>query len=90
MLECWTIRCTDSGQSTPLAVIRLKAPERNWREWGSEVSSEFVIEIGVALIGAAVTACLLGSLLNRQQDNAKQWRKQLRRRIRAMEKSRQG
>ena len=57
---------------------------------GSEVGSEFVIEIGVALIGAAVTACLLGSLVNRQQGNAKQWRKQLRRWIRALEKSRQG
>ena len=57
---------------------------------GSEVGSEFVIEIGVAPIGAAVIACLLRSLLNRQQDNAKQWRKEPRCRILALEKSRQG
>jgi len=47
--------------------------------------SEFVIDIvfesGVALIGAAVTAYLLGILLNRQQDNAAAWRAEIRRRL---------
>jgi hypothetical protein len=35
----------------------------------------------VALIGAAVTAYLLGILLNRQQENAAAWRSEIRRRI---------
>jgi hypothetical protein len=47
---------------------------------------EFVVditfEIGVALIGAAVTAYILGILLNQQQDNAAKWRAEIRRRIR--------
>ena len=51
----------------------------------SEGVSEFVIdmvfETGVALIGAAVTAYILGILLNQQQDNAANWRVQIRRRI---------
>jgi hypothetical protein len=51
----------------------------------SEGLREFVIDIvfesGVALIGAAVTAYLLGILLNRQQDNAAAWRSEIRRRI---------
>jgi hypothetical protein len=51
----------------------------------SEGMREFVIDIvfesGVALIGAAVTAYLLGILLNQQQDNAARWRAEIRRRI---------
>ena len=51
----------------------------------SEGYREFVIDIvfesGVALIGAAVTAYLLGILLNQQQDNAAAWRSEIRRRI---------
>jgi hypothetical protein len=47
------------------------------REFGIDI----VFEIGVALIGAAVTAYLLGILLNKQQDNAAAWRAELRRRI---------
>jgi len=51
----------------------------------SEGSGEFVIdivfEIGVALIGAAVTAYILGILLNQQQENAAKWRAEIRRRI---------
>jgi hypothetical protein len=47
------------------------------REFGIDI----VFEIGVALIGAAVTAYLLGILLNKQQDNAANWRAELRRRI---------
>ena len=46
---------------------------------------DIVFEIGVALIGAAVTAYLLGILLNTQQKNAKDWRQQVRRRIREAE-----
>ena len=46
---------------------------------------EFVVditfEIGVALIGAAVTAYILGILLNQQQENAAKWRTEIRRRI---------
>lgn len=51
----------------------------------SEGVREFLIDIvfetGVALIGAAVTAYILGILLNQQQDNAATWRAELRRRI---------
>lgn len=51
----------------------------------SEGFREFVIdivfEIGVALIGAAVTAYVLGILLNQQQKNATKWREEIRRRI---------
>jgi len=54
----------------------------------SEGVLEFVIdivfEIGVALIGAAVTAYILGILLNQQQDNAATWRLEIRRRIGAL------
>ncbi len=42
---------------------------------------DLVFEIGVALIGAAVTAFLLGILLNKQQSNAKKWRTELRKKI---------
>ena len=51
----------------------------------SEGFEEFVVdvvfEVGVALIGAAVTAFLLGVLLNRQQKKASKWRREVRRRI---------
>lgn len=43
---------------------------------------EFVIDIiyesGIALIGAAVTAYMLGVLLNKQQENAVKWREEIR------------
>ena len=42
---------------------------------------DIVFEIGVALIGAAVTAYILGILLNQQQENAARWRAEIRRRI---------
>lgn len=48
-----------------------------FREFGIDI----VFEIGVALIGAAVTAYILGILLNQQQDNAAKWRAEIRRRI---------
>ena len=51
----------------------------------SEGILEFVIDIiyesGIALIGAAVTAYMLGVVLNKQQDNAAKWREEIRRRI---------
>jgi hypothetical protein len=43
---------------------------------------DIIFEIGVALIGAGVTAYLLGILMNTQQQNAKKWRKEIRRKIR--------
>ena len=55
----------------------------------SEGVREFVIdmvfETGVALIGAAVTAYILGILLNQQQDNAANWRVEIWRRISKLE-----
>lgn len=51
----------------------------------SEGVLEFVIDIiyetGIALIGAAATAFMLGVLLNKQQENAKKWREEIRRRV---------
>ncbi|QWZ59178.1 hypothetical protein I6L28_11305 [Acinetobacter pittii] len=51
----------------------------------SEGLLEFVIDIiyesGIALIGAAVTAYMLGVLLNKQQENAVKWREEIRKRI---------
>ncbi|HCU74233.1 MAG TPA: hypothetical protein DGS69_00820 [Acinetobacter baumannii] len=51
----------------------------------SEGVLEFVIDIiyetGIALIGAAVTAYVLGVLLNKQQENATKWREAIRRKI---------
>jgi hypothetical protein len=47
------------------------------REFGVDI----VFEIGVALIGAAVTAYLLGILLDQQQKNAARWRAEIRRRL---------
>ena len=43
-----------------------------------------VFEIGVALIGAAVTAYILGILLNQQQKNAAHWRAEIRGRIKLL------
>lgn len=57
-------------------------------EFMSEAVHEFMIDIvfeaGVALIGASVTAYILGVLLNRQQSNARRWRSELRRRIESL------
>ncbi|HFG6934782.1 hypothetical protein [Acinetobacter baumannii] len=56
----------------------------------SEGILEFVIDIiyesGIALIGAAVTAYMLGVLLNKQQENAVKWREEIRKRIEETEK----
>lgn len=55
----------------------------------SEGVLEFVIDIiyetGIALFGAAVTAYMLGVLLNKQQENATKWREEIRRRIKESE-----
>jgi hypothetical protein len=47
------------------------------REFGVDI----VFEIGVVLIGVAVTAYLLGILLDQQQKNAARWRAEIRRRL---------
>lgn len=52
----------------------------------NEFMIDIVFEIGVALIGAAVTAYLLGILLNKQQSSAKTWRTDLRKRINQSDK----
>jgi hypothetical protein len=50
---------------------------------------EFVIDViyesGIALIGAAVTAYILGVVLNKQQENAAKWREEIRDKIREYE-----
>jgi hypothetical protein len=42
---------------------------------------DIVFESGVALIGAAITAYILGILLDKQQKNAAHWRSEIRRRL---------
>ncbi len=51
----------------------------------AEFSVEIVFEIGVALIGAAVTAYILGVLLDNQQKNAAKWRGEIREKIKDLE-----
>ena len=46
-----------------------------------EFTVDIVFETGVALIGAAVTAYILGILLDRQQENAAKWRVEIRKKI---------
>jgi hypothetical protein len=46
---------------------------------------DIAFEIGIALIGAGITAYLLGILLNTQQENAELWRTEIRSRIRETE-----
>jgi len=46
-----------------------------------EFAVDVVFEIGVALIGAAVTAYILGILLNQQQEKASLWRAEIRKKI---------
>ena len=50
-----------------------------------EFTLDIVFELGVALIGAGVTAYLLGILLDKQQENAAGWRAEIRRRLSANE-----
>ena len=50
-----------------------------------EVIVDIVFEIGVALIGAGVTAYMLGILLNTQQETARQWRQMIRKKIDMMD-----
>ncbi len=47
----------------------------------NEFLIDIVFEIGVALIGASVTAYILGILLNKQKSNARRWRTEIRKRI---------
>ena len=46
---------------------------------------DIVFEVGVALIGAAITAYILGIWLNRQQQIAAEWRVEIRRRMNVTE-----
>lgn len=50
-----------------------------------EVVIDIIYETGIALIGAAVTAYMLGVLLNKQQENATKWREEIRRRVKESE-----
>ncbi len=51
------------------------------RQGAREFVVDIVSEVGVALIGAAITAYILGIVLNKQQENAAEWRAEIRRRI---------
>lgn len=46
-----------------------------------EFAIDFIFEVGVSLIGAAITAYILGILLNQQQEVAAQWRAEIRQRL---------
>ena len=50
-------------------------------EGTAEFTIDIVFETGVALIGAAATAYILGILLNQQQENAARWRGEIRKKI---------
>lgn len=52
-----------------------------WNAGVKDFTIDIMFEMGVALIGAALTAYLLGILLNKQQENAAKWRTELRHRI---------
>lgn len=49
------------------------------RQGVREFVVDIVFEVGVALIGAAITAYILGIVLNKQQENAAEWRAEIRR-----------
>jgi hypothetical protein len=61
--------------------IKLSEFAMTMSEGTSEFLIDFIFESGVALIGAAATAYVLTLLLNRQQENITEWRKEIRRRI---------
>ncbi|MGI9481684.1 MAG: hypothetical protein ACR2OR_04915 [Hyphomicrobiales bacterium] len=48
-----------------------------------EFFEDLTFETGLALIGAGVTAYMLGILLNTQQENAQKWRRMIRKKIAA-------
>ena len=52
-----------------------------------EFTIDIVFEVGAALIGAAVTAYVLGILLNKQQENAAKWRAEIRAKIDELDRS---
>lgn len=56
--------------------------------WASAFIVDMVFEVGAALIGAAMVTFMISLALNQQQARAKQWRKEIRRRIRAPAKPR--
>ena len=70
------------GDVTPLGEALLGGVGETSRRFPQHLAQVLAIfEVGVALIGAAVTAYILGILLNQQQDNAAAWRSEIRRRI---------
>jgi hypothetical protein len=62
-------------------ILKFQPVLENLPEGLREFGIDIVFEIGVALIGAAVTAYILGILLDKQQDNAARWRAEIRRRL---------
>jgi hypothetical protein len=64
-------------------ILKFQPVLENLPEGLREFGIDIVFEIGVALIGAAVTAYILGILLDQQQKNAARWRAEIRRRLKA-------
>lgn len=62
-------------------ILKFQPVLDNLSEGLREFGIDIVFEIGVALIGAAVTAYILGILLDQQQENAARWRAEIRRRL---------
>ena len=62
-------------------ILKFQPVLDNLSEGMREFGIDIVFEIGVALIGAAVTAYILGILLDKQQENAARWRAEIRRRL---------
>ena len=58
-------------------------PLDRWLGLGSEsILTDVVFESGVALMGAAIAAYFMGVRLNREQKNAKAFRKEIHRKLR--------
>ena len=62
-------------------ILKFQPVLDNLSEGMREFGVDIIFEIGVALIGAAVTAYILGILLDKQQENAARWRAEIRRRL---------
>ena len=71
-------------------ILKFQPVLENLPEGLREFGIDIVFEIGVALIGAAVTAYILGILLDQQQKNAARWRAGIRRRLKARKTGRKG
>ncbi|MEO0606334.1 MAG: hypothetical protein AAF211_33200 [Myxococcota bacterium] len=62
-------------------VVAWSSAEEVLGEFVDNLVVDLLFEVGVAMIGASVTAYLLGVLLVESQKQARQWRQELRKRV---------